>query len=58
MTYNWQAEKPWPNPDFEVTHKCRNFDAILNWVNDTPRSRRELVMKPEDAPIKPETHGH
>ncbi|KAF2244522.1 hypothetical protein BU26DRAFT_523172 [Trematosphaeria pertusa] len=34
LTYVWVKGHSKPFPDFRVQHKCRNFDAVLQWVKD------------------------
>ncbi|OQV05018.1 hypothetical protein CLAIMM_09822 isoform 2 [Cladophialophora immunda] len=60
MTHHWIAEKTWPDPDFETRHKCRKFDAIVDWVNETPRKMYTMPTKPPDAVLFQPLlkHGH
>ncbi|KAL8743794.1 MAG: hypothetical protein Q9190_003889 [Brigantiaea leucoxantha] len=32
LTYNWVSIRTAPWPNFNVEHKCRNFDAVLDWA--------------------------
>lgn len=34
ITYAWVPFSDHPTPDFNTMHKCRNFDAIREWVVD------------------------
>ncbi|KAL8852519.1 MAG: hypothetical protein Q9221_002643 [Calogaya cf. arnoldii] len=34
LTYVWAKGHRMPFPDFSVQHKCRDFDALKNWVVD------------------------
>jgi hypothetical protein len=31
ITYNWIDKELLPFPDFSINHKCRNFDAVMDW---------------------------
>ncbi|KAI4271112.1 MAG: hypothetical protein L6R38_006932 [Xanthoria sp. 2 TBL-2021] len=31
ITYNWVAVRDLPWPNFNVLHKCRNFDGVVEW---------------------------
>ncbi|CCD47972.1 hypothetical protein BofuT4_P112820.1 [Botrytis cinerea T4] len=57
VTYNWLKGKVNPNPNFNVQHQCRNFDAILEYARDnqvdkdgTDRIDVDL-LKPENGHI-------
>ena len=32
ITYNWVKNHYMPHPNFNVQHKCRNFDAAREWT--------------------------
>lgn len=32
ITYNWITNHYGPHPNFNVQHKCRNFDAAKHWT--------------------------
>ena len=32
VTYNWIRNHYQPHPNFNVQHKCRNFDAAVQWT--------------------------
>jgi len=34
LTYVWVKGHPAPFPDFSVQHKCRDFDALKDWVTE------------------------
>ncbi|KAH7394355.1 hypothetical protein BKA66DRAFT_410649 [Pyrenochaeta sp. MPI-SDFR-AT-0127] len=34
LTYVWVKDHPAPFPDFNVQHKCRNIENILEWVSE------------------------
>lgn len=34
VTSNWVQGHHSPHPDFNTMHKCRNFDKLLEWVED------------------------
>ncbi|KAK0724427.1 hypothetical protein B0H67DRAFT_470751, partial [Lasiosphaeris hirsuta] len=34
VTSNWVLTHHSPHPDFNTMHKCRNFDALLGWVEE------------------------
>ncbi|KAL9597002.1 MAG: hypothetical protein Q9219_005428 [cf. Caloplaca sp. 3 TL-2023] len=57
ITYNWVAvrELPWPN--FNVLHKCRNFDGVVEWgkkhnapYNGVPLKRPAGVVGLQNPP--------
>ena len=35
MTYNWVKDNSQPYPDFDTNHRCRNFDRLLEWGENT-----------------------
>jgi hypothetical protein len=35
LTYNWVKDNPTPFPDFDTTHRCRNFTKLLEWGEST-----------------------
>ena len=34
ITYSWVKNHYQPHPNFNVQHKCRNWDAVLEWVKE------------------------
>ncbi|RDW82689.1 hypothetical protein BP6252_03801 [Coleophoma cylindrospora] len=50
VTHNWVKGFEMPQPNFNVVHKCRNFDDILRYVKEHSRNwtRSDFAMKPED----------
>ncbi|KAF4609846.1 hypothetical protein G7Y89_g15777 [Cudoniella acicularis] len=34
LTYVWVKDHPAPFPDFSVQHKCRDFNALKDWVTE------------------------
>lgn len=34
VTSNWVLTHHTPHPDFNTMHKCRNFDKLLEWVEE------------------------
>jgi len=34
VTSNWVMGHRSPSPDFNTVHKCRNFDKLLEWVEE------------------------
>lgn len=49
-THIWTDTVVQPFPDFNITHKCRNFDAILDWQERNSLNLSEFykMRKPED----------
>lgn len=56
-SHNWvsRRETPWPN--FNVVHKCRNFDGIVEWSKkhnapyfDEPVTRPQSVAGMDPPP--------
>jgi hypothetical protein len=41
LTYDWAEGVEDPLPNFNVLHQCRNFEKILNWVDE----HRVIVLK-------------
>ncbi len=40
ITYRWFADSEYPFADFNVEHKCRDFEAVKRWVYE----RRAAVV--------------
>jgi hypothetical protein len=63
ITHNWvhseklQEPKTRPFPDFNVVKKCRDFDAILDWVRETGvkdvHGKFPKLRHPAGVPIVP-----
>ncbi|KAG2346640.1 hypothetical protein BDR05DRAFT_997586 [Suillus weaverae] len=34
ITHDWVEGRTSPFPDFNVHHQCRNFDKVLNWIDE------------------------
>ncbi|TEY81663.1 hypothetical protein BOTCAL_0032g00050 [Botryotinia calthae] len=57
VTYNWLKGKVNPNPNFNVQHQCRNFDAILEYARDNQVDKDGTdridvnLLKPENGHI-------
>lgn len=34
VTYNWVSNHYTPHPNFNVQHRCRNFDAAMAWTRE------------------------
>ncbi|KAK6597284.1 hypothetical protein H4I95_09555 [Botrytis cinerea] len=57
VTYNWLKGKVNPNPNFNVQHQCRNFDAILDYARDNQVDKDDTdridvdLLKPENGNI-------
>jgi hypothetical protein len=49
LTYDWVKGMDGPLPNFNTPHQCRNFEKILNWVDEhhvfLPKSK---VVRLED----------
>lgn len=52
LTYNWvtQRKAPWPN--FNVQHKCRDFDRALQWGLDHQAPSHGEIMEPGPEDIR------
>lgn len=62
ITYNWVDGKPKPVPDFNINHKCRDFEKLLQWQNEhklpDPKSKWEDITMPVDfVPLAPDMSG-
>ena len=58
MPMYWVKKHDHPWPDFSTTHKCRNFDDVLDWVdkNQVIVPENFKIQKPPDAfelPVPP-----
>ncbi|KAL8779321.1 MAG: hypothetical protein Q9213_007001 [Squamulea squamosa] len=57
ITYNWVAIRDLPWPNFNVLHKCRNFDGVVEWskkhnapYNGVPLKKPSWVKGLENPP--------
>ncbi|KAG2127964.1 hypothetical protein DEU56DRAFT_524091 [Suillus clintonianus] len=50
VTYDWVEDDELPTPNFDVPHQCRNFEKILDWVEENrvilPQSK---MVRSEDT---------
>ncbi|KAG1813502.1 uncharacterized protein BJ212DRAFT_1365326, partial [Suillus subaureus] len=46
LTYDWVKGLDRPLPDFNTPHRCRNFEKILNWVDE--HHHKSKVVRLED----------
>lgn len=57
ITFNWVENWDQPFPDF-MNHKvCRDFDALLDWVNEEamdPEVFQKMKSPPQGWPVLPE----
>ncbi|KAK1466619.1 hypothetical protein CCUS01_07229 [Colletotrichum cuscutae] len=57
ITFNWVENWEQPFPDF-MNHKvCRDFDALLGWVNENsmdPKVFQQMKVPPPGWPVMPE----
>jgi Mycotoxin biosynthesis protein UstYa len=56
VTYNWMEGLDSPFPDFDLTHQCRDFEAILDWHNEhmVESSVFATMAMPDDIiPLRP-----
>lgn len=57
ITYNWLKGHANPQPNFNVQHQCRNFEAILKYARDNQvdKDTGERIdvdlLKPENGRI-------
>ncbi|ATZ56076.1 hypothetical protein BCIN_12g06100 [Botrytis cinerea B05.10] len=51
VTYNWLKNHESPHPNFNSQHKCRDFDAALEWAiaNQAPPPKEGKVYRPTDG---------
>ena len=51
VTYNWLKNHKSPHPNFNSQHKCRDFDAALEWAiaNQAPPPKEGKVYRPTDG---------
>ncbi|KAH9215078.1 hypothetical protein DL95DRAFT_523613 [Leptodontidium sp. 2 PMI_412] len=58
-THFWTDAFSYPHPDFQIQHKCRSFDAILDWQQKHAVDVHKLVQltRPGDsAPARKMSH--
>ena len=57
ITHVWVERQVNPWPDFNLNHKCRDFEAVLKWQEDNSIDIEEFAMirKPEN--VKPRIMG-
>ncbi|KIK38300.1 hypothetical protein CY34DRAFT_809476 [Suillus luteus UH-Slu-Lm8-n1] len=57
LTYDWVEGVKDPFPNFDIPHRCRNFEKVLNWVDDhqvyMPKSKMSRVEGTVDLPSPP-----
>jgi hypothetical protein len=57
ITYDWMMGRNNPFPDFNVPHQCRNFDKVLDWVEEhrvfVPPSKMVRLEDNVDLPSPP-----
>jgi hypothetical protein len=63
ITYNWVEGRSMVMADFNNNKTCRNFDALLGWVNENSvtmndTSLRALSPPPEAVRVPNEFEGH
>ena len=64
LTYNWVKHHHFPHANFNVEHKCRNFEDVLDWANDHQApapSNGQIVKQPgyvefSEPPFNPHAH--
>lgn len=52
VTSNWVKGRHWPHPNYNLDHKCRDFDAAYKWSFDhqaTPPPGFEMFTRPEEG---------
>lgn len=64
ITYNWVKHHRLPHANFNVEHKCRNFEDVLSWVyahrapaplgGEVPK--KEGYVEFSDVPHDPHAH--
>ncbi|KAK1726615.1 hypothetical protein CaCOL14_004399 [Colletotrichum acutatum] len=57
ITFNWVENWEQPFPDFRNHKVCRDFDALLGWVNENsmdPKVFQEMKAPPPGWPVMPE----
>ncbi|KAF2726920.1 hypothetical protein EJ04DRAFT_539208 [Polyplosphaeria fusca] len=56
LTYVWVKDHPAPSPDFNVQHKCRNIESILDWVEERQIHTKEghrIERQPGQKELEP-----
>lgn len=48
VSYVWVKDAEIPTADFNTAHKCKNFDAIRDWM----KNHQILEQGPEDYPVR------
>ena len=68
VTYNWVKHHRAPHPNFNVQHKCRDFDVLLKYATEHQVSTSSLkddyfprpaepVVEFEEAPFDPQANS-
>jgi Asp-tRNA(Asn)/Glu-tRNA(Gln) amidotransferase B subunit len=56
ITYNWINNHYQPHPNFNVQHKCRDFDAAMEWTIQRRINASSLEQnyftRPEEAVVE------
>lgn len=57
-THIWTDTLTHPFPDFNIDHKCKNFDAVVEWQEKNAMDERAFVAltRPEGYPYRKMTH--
>jgi hypothetical protein len=57
-THIWVDAQLRPYPNFNIDHKCRDFDAILDWQerNSIPMNRLKNIRVPDDYTVHVMNH--
>ncbi|KAG2051345.1 hypothetical protein BDR06DRAFT_1022753 [Suillus hirtellus] len=57
LTYDWVEGVKDPFPNFEIPHRCRNFEKVLSWVDEhrvfIPKSKMVRLEDNVDLPSPP-----
>ncbi|KAK8044806.1 hypothetical protein PG993_004830 [Apiospora rasikravindrae] len=57
-THIWTDTLTHPFPDFNIDHKCKNFEAVVAWQNENALDEKAFVAltRPEGYPFRKMTH--
>ncbi|KAG1787771.1 uncharacterized protein HD556DRAFT_1407595 [Suillus plorans] len=57
LTYDWVEGVKDPFPNFRIPHRCRNFEKVLDWVDEhrvvVPKSKMVRLEGNVDLPSPP-----
>ena len=53
LTYNWIEGRSDPMPYFETIHTCKNWDRVMDWMQEADASHKIHLRKPDGQKVLP-----